>query len=103
MSDERAAPVHPPVGLLWAAAVAEVAGAALVAVGGLRANLGGYSLSALVAIGFVAAFPRVDAGRRRSHYYAPRRGLRNVAAALALVALAVAVVNAWAIATRLAS
>ena len=76
--------MHPPVRLLWAAAVADVAGVALAAVGGFRANLAGYGLSALVAIGFLAAFPRVDAVRRRSHYYVPRRELRNIAAALAL-------------------
>jgi len=103
MSDERVAPVHPPVGLLWAAAVAVVAGAALAMVGGQRANLAGYGLSALVAIGFVAAFPRVDAVRRRNHYYAPRRALRKIAGTLALAALGVAIVHAWAIAARLAS
>jgi hypothetical protein len=58
MSDERVLPVHPPVRLLWAAAITNMAGVALAAVGGFRANLAGYGLSALVAIGFLAAFPR---------------------------------------------
>lgn len=58
MSDERVLPVYPPVRLLWAAAVADVVGVALAVVGGFRANVAGYGLSALVAIGFLAAFPR---------------------------------------------
>jgi drug/metabolite transporter (DMT)-like permease len=102
MSDERVLPVYPPVRLLWAAAVADVVGVALAVVGGFRANVAGYGLSALVAIGFLAAFPRVDAVRRRSHDYVPRRELRNIAAALALATLAVAVVHASAIAADLA-
>jgi hypothetical protein len=102
MSNERVIPVHPPVGLLWAVAVADVASVALATVGGFRANLAGYGLSALVAIGFVAAFPRVDAVRRRSNSYVPQRQLRTFAAALALATLAVAVVHASAIAADLA-
>ena len=73
MSDERAAPVHP---LGWAAVGRGAGsrfwlGAALAAVGGQRANLAGYGLSALVAIGFVAAFPRVGT-RSASAAAAPR-------------------------------
>jgi hypothetical protein len=91
------------VELLWAAVIADVVAILLALVGGFRAHLAGYGLSALVAIGSVAAFPRVDAVRRRSRYYAPRRALRKVAATLALATLAVAVVHAWPIADRLAS
>jgi hypothetical protein len=106
VAGEQERPVAPPVGLLRAAAVAFGAGAALLAalVGEPRfvPHLAGYVLNGLVTVGLVASFPRVDAGRRRSHYYSPRPALARVAAGLAVATVIVAGIHAWAVADWLA-
>jgi len=102
-ASEVATPVTPPIGLLWAAAFALAAAMALLAAGRQPAHLAGYGLSALVAVGLVAAFRRVDKQRRRNRYYSPRRALDKVATILAVATVLVAIVHTWAIATWLAS
>ena len=100
---EEATPVRPPAGLLWSGLVTCLAGAALLAADDRGPHLVGYVLNSLVTVALVAAFPRVDAHRRRSRYYSPRPALFRVAACLAVVTVAVAGLHAWDIATRLAS
>jgi hypothetical protein len=108
VTGDQEAPVTPPVGLLWTAAVAFGAGTVLLA-----AHLGtsgpqpgldlpGYVLNGLITVGLLASFRRVDAGHRRSRYYSPRPSLLRVAAGLAVATIVVAGVHAYAIADRLA-
>jgi hypothetical protein len=69
VTGEQGKPVAPPVGLLWAAAIALLAGAVLLAAhlgtSGSQPHLDlpGYVLNGLITVGLVASFRRVDAGR----------------------------------------
>jgi hypothetical protein len=108
VAGEQERPVAPPVGLLWAAAVAFGTGAALLAIGRFLPRLAdqvhvvGYALNGLVTVGLVTSFRRIDAERRRSRWYAPRPSMARVAAGLAVATVAVAIAHAWLIADRLA-
>jgi hypothetical protein len=101
--DVEAHPVPPPAHLLAVAAGLIVAGLALWVPGWLTAHVGGYLVAMVGGLGTVAAFKRQDNQRRQNVFYSPNPRLRPAVPILALLAVASAMVNAWAIATHLAS
>jgi hypothetical protein len=104
--------VSPPVGLIAAATAALVVALALLVVDQPASHVLGYALTAVVAVGLIAAYQRVDVGRRVSPYYSPSvkllglqvgtAALRRLKAAVAIGAVIVAAAHTWAIATYLA-
>jgi hypothetical protein len=104
--------VSPPAGLIAAATVALVVALALLVVDQPTYHVLGYTLTAVVAVGLIAAYQRVDVGRRASPYYSPSvkllglqvgtAALRRLKAAVAIGAVIVAAAHTWAIATHLA-
>jgi hypothetical protein len=98
----RVVAVRPPGTLLAAAAFAVGAGVVLLVVDDFLLHVFGYVLASFVDIGLVAAFTRIDAGRRQHSHYVASHRLRRVIPVLVLLGLVVAAGHVWFIATELA-
>lgn len=100
---ESIPPVRPPVPLLVLAGAAVALGLGLYFLGSLAANVVGYLLCSVVAIGFVALFRRNDLRRRCSPYYSQNASLGAMTAVIIFSGILVASLNIWPIATELAT
>jgi hypothetical protein len=97
-------PVRPPVWALRVAGACLVLSGVFMAFGGKWAHMAGWGLSSFGAIGFLAAYSRLDVRRAESEpRYVYRPDLARLRTALAVVAFAGAVAHAWRFATLVAS
>lgn len=94
--------VHPPRELLLLACGSVAVGAALLLLNTTAANVVGYVLSSFVTIGLLAAYQRVDVGRRNRANYTPQPWLGRFGPFIALAGVIVAAIHVWRIATELA-
>jgi hypothetical protein len=101
--DEPIVPERPPFLVLAGAVAAVAVAAALVPSDGIPLHLVAYALASLVAIGLVGAFKRIDATRRQSTLYSPVPWADRVPTVVAVLAVVVAAVNVWIVATDLSS
>ena len=93
---------QPPRRLLVVAAASVVIGAGLLLVDEFALHVVGYVLASFQTIGLLAAYTRIDAGRRLRAGYTPLRHGTRVTSALALAGVVIAAVHVWLIATELA-
>jgi hypothetical protein len=71
--------------------------------GGSVLHLIGYLIGSVIPVLLIGVFRRSDLDRRRSPYYLPNRYVRPALFLLALLALIVAGLHVWPIATDMAS